>query len=341
MSYTVSFYQPDEVKWLDLPEPDYSPFTSTSLQYGAGKVAAAYCGMKEIPEKIFGGWHHGWHAKHRIVAPKTLLEPGLSDPRRIPTYVAQLSHEKYLHDHGFAAKAIGLPLAYLPERSYRRQPGSLLVMPAHTLSYTKHKWRFLEYVDAIADIRHLFSDVVVCLHQACIDNGYWVSEFRDQGFPVITGADATDRNSLERTRALMSQFEFVTTNSYGSCLAYASFFGAKVSIYGPYAAYQLEDFAGDDYFSLDPEYANKMFATATEKFQRLHLDAFFTHPTEARQRLAWGREECGINNAVPPETLRELFRWQGLRYRWRTAKTIMVTRSRDLFSNRRRRNQAA
>ena len=37
----------------------------------------------------------------------------------------------------------------------------------------------------------------------------------------------------------------MVTNCFGSNLAYASYFGAKPSVYGPYATRRAEDFAND------------------------------------------------------------------------------------------------
>ncbi len=42
---------------------------------------------------------------------------------------------------------------------------------------------------------------------------------------------------LRRLRRLFGRFEFVTTNGFGSHIAYAAAAGAKVSVFGPYAEF--------------------------------------------------------------------------------------------------------
>ena len=73
----------------------------------------------------------------------------------------------------------------------------------------------------------------VCVNGHDWVRGNWVHDFRDAGFEVIRGAG--DESSLERMASLFAQFEFVTTNGFGSLIAYASAFGARVSFYGPFS----------------------------------------------------------------------------------------------------------
>src|SRR5262249_11239822 len=146
-------------------------------------------------------------------------------------------------------KAIGLPIAYLAKATLERRAGSLLVMPAHSLEYTNHTWKFDEYADEIVRIAPRFSEVALCVHPSCLETGYWVDAFSKRGFTVYKGAAVNDRRGLERIATLLSSFEYVTTNTLGSHVAYASFCAAKVSIYGPYAEYRAEDFANTPFYN--------------------------------------------------------------------------------------------
>ncbi len=305
---------------LVIPDRDYLGDTSISAHYyGASSEASYHCGLGRVPREIYGGWEHGWIPSHRMISPDYVAEELLADPRKEPTWVARKEHEDYLVAHGYQSKAIGLPIAYLPPGHYERIPGSLLVMPSHSLEYTKHRWRFEEYVEEIGRIRDRFHTVVICIHPSCIRNGYWVEEFARQGFPIIEGADARDLNSLERVRALMSQFEFVTTNSCSSLVAYAAAFGAKISIFGPYAEFELSDFEKAAFYLRRPGMAEKMIEISRETSIRQHMAEFFTDPDQAPERTIWGNEQIGMDNVVSPGELKRLFRW-----RWRDLEATKI-----------------
>jgi FkbM family methyltransferase len=225
-------------------------------------------------------------------------------------WVARKDEEEFLRDCGYENfLAIGLPVVYLPPSEVRRRSGSLLVMPVHSLHFTTHSWKFDEYAEAIAAVRSEFTEVVVCIHPSCWKRGYWVDAFRDRGFPLVTGAVYVDRNALKRIQSLMSSFEYVTTNGFGSHLVYAAYFGAKPSIYGPFASYRAEDFKNDHLWMYHPKLLEPGLAAISEKALRQHCPQFFCHPREARADVEWARFEIGESNKVSPRRMRSLFGW--------------------------------
>ncbi len=298
-----------DLPWLQIPERDFAPFTCSSLQYGAGKVAGAYCGLSNMPVQIEGGWLHGWMPEFLASTHDSVYEESLTNPLEQYTWTATKVHEKLLMQFGYKGCAIGLPFVYLPEKNYERQKGSLLVMPVHSLEYTQHRFKFAEYVDAIDSIRSCFETVAVCIYPACIKNGYWIDDFKKRGYPIIEGANALDRNSLERVRALMSQFESVTTNSFGSCIAYAAAFGSKISIYGPYAEHGLNETKNDPYYLKRPGFAEKAVRAISNDAIKKHLGELFVNPSDAVERKEWGRRQLGFENKVTPAEMRKLFGW--------------------------------
>ena len=298
-----------DLPWLQIPERDFAPFTCSSLQYGSGKVAGAYCGLNHIPTEIEGGWMHGWLAEFRFVSPLIAYEDCLSNPKKQTTWTASREHERFLKQSGYKGRAIGLPFVYLPEKTYERRKGSLLVMPVHSMEYTRHRFKFAEYVAAIDSIRNCFETVAVCIYPACIKNFYWVDDFKKRGYPIIEGANALDRNSLERVRALMSQFESVTTNSFGSCIAYAAAFGSKISIYGPYAEPNLNGTKTDPYYLNRAGLAEKAVHAISSDTVKKHLGELFVNPSDAVERKEWGRLQLGFENKVSPAEMRRLFGW--------------------------------
>lgn len=209
-------------------------------------------------------------------------------------------------------------------------------MPAHSLDYTLHEWRFKEYVDAIVSIRAEFALVAACIHPSCLKHGYWVKEFEKAGIPIIPGANANDLNALERVRALMSQFEFVTTNAYGSLLAYSSAFGAKVSIFGPFCNYNAGDFKNCGFYEEQPGLCEKVVHLINEETMRMEYPDFFCHPREAKERVEWGLEQIGFNNRISPFEMQRCFGWEWYHEPMRKAKTYFHIGANKLLTRKMR-----
>jgi FkbM family methyltransferase len=298
------------MKNLELPDRILAPFKECWSQYGAAAVAARYCQLGYVPELLFGGWVHGWCPDFSLVDPRFAADSSGNVSQGQPSWVGKRSCERYLLEHGFPAKAIGLPIAYLPPKSYQRIPRSLLVMPIHSYSFNTTNKNAEEYAEAIDRTRGDFEHVAVCISPRCLRLGTWGDAFQRRGYEIIEGADPEDANSLERVRALMSQFEFVTTNGFGSHIAYGCAFGAKVSIYGPFCTLTREDYETVHFYIEHPGLVDKALPLTSEETLRQHLGEFFVHPGEAVERVDWGRREIGCDNVVSPREMKQLFHWE-------------------------------
>jgi hypothetical protein len=290
--------------WGMLDLPPVEPPLICEDWYGALTVAANYCGFKELPRRILGTWAHGWCPSNwPLLHPDELMGDKTSPAEMY--WVARKDEEEYLRNCGYAhVKAIGLPIVYVRRPPVRRRLGSLLVMPAHSLDYTTHQWRFDEYAEQIDAIRTDFSTVVVCIHPSCWKKGYWVDSFRKRGFTLVQGALGEDRNALLRICTLLTGFEFVTTNAFGSHIAYGSYLGAKVSVYGTCA-----EFINTLHYQQDPQLLGPNLQNISETSLRKHWPELFCHPREAKERVEWGRREVGDDNRVSSRRLRSLFGW--------------------------------
>jgi len=280
-----------------------------SAFYGASAVAAEYCGFSEPPASPRGYWMHAWGPKQFLVFDSPILYFGPVDLKGKSDYhwVDRLDEENLLRRHGYSnAKAIGLPIVYVPDQPVARREGTLLVMPAHSSEDTTSDWKFEEYADEIARIRPSFSEVWICIHPSCWEHGYWVNVFIERGFPVVQGALYTDRNALERMYRLFSSFDYVTTNAVGSHVAYAAYLGAKVSFYGSYAEVGSANY--NNVTEYQPMMEHWEWARA-ESTVRQYYPELFCPPAEAKQRIDWGRYEVGFDRKVSPAQLRSLFGW--------------------------------
>ncbi|HKO42638.1 MAG TPA: FkbM family methyltransferase [Pyrinomonadaceae bacterium] len=295
---------------IDLPAiQKFSP-PGVSTFYGAHAVAASYCGFGDTALYPRGHWQHGWTPAHFQIYPEMLM--GSSTSAKEDYYwVARIDEEVYLKNSGYKnVKAIGLPMVYVPDIEVSRLPLSLLVMPAHSLEYTSHNWKFDEYAEHIDSIRHHFSQVVICVHPSCWERGYWVSSFKRKGFEVIRGASIDDQNGLKRMYTMLSSFEYVTTNAFGSHLVYAAYCGAKASIYGDYAEYQARDYANAPFYRENPRALEPTIEAVSERVIRQHYPDLFCPPLQATEKLEWARKEMGHENRLKPREMQRLFRWR-------------------------------
>jgi FkbM family methyltransferase len=306
---TSSSNEAPVIEWLDLPPVERA--LASCGPYGAIAAAAEYCRFKEVPAFVPANfhWEHGWNPSHwEFIHPDKIIGVPTSPDQAY--WVARKDEAEYMRNCGYGhVEAIGLPIVYVRRPVVPRRRGSLLVMPAHSLDYTTHQWRFDEYAEQIDAIRSDFSAVVVCIHPSCWRHGYWVDAFRKRGFTLVQGALHEDRNALLRICTLLGGFEYVTTNSFGSQIAYAAYLGAKVSVFGPYAEYKAEDYANTYVYRLTPQILLPTIQNASEKSMRKHLPELFCHPLEAKERIEWGRREVGEDNRVSPGRLRSLFGW--------------------------------
>ena len=199
--------------------------------YWSDHIAAMYCGLGKPPQHSLGVWQHGWIPQWEgLTLADQVFGVTLSGFQSEQYWVATKYLEDFVRSKGFSKVcAIGLPLVYTMETPVERRTGSLLVMPLHSLLGQKLGLDVLKYVQTIVALRPYFREIVICVTVNCWANGYWVPEFQAAGFKVMLGAGG-DPSTLDKMANLFREYEFVTANGFGSQLAYASCFGAKVSI---------------------------------------------------------------------------------------------------------------
>jgi hypothetical protein len=284
--------------------------TAWSDHYGALYVAAAYCGI-ELPETKFPHvWQHGcigpWMNDHVQLVFST------PNPETKKLFVARKEQEKSLLDAGYqGAKAIGLPVVYTPDPELERIPDSLLIMPQHTLigiqagTIDERK----KYVHSLEPYLSRFSAVVACISPNCLANGFYIDDFREIGVEVIPGAMTSDVNACLRMRCLMEQFEYVTSNSWGSHIAYALYFGMKVSIFGDKFDISIEDLKKDISWSKFSDQEIERYRFEGRVGRGSFLAPWLREPDKGISAPEIGKWLVGDENKVSPAEMKELFEW--------------------------------
>ncbi len=284
-----------------------------SGEYGSFVLASRYCGFRRSVRQCPGTWQHGWAPEYYNVDIEMVVGThgrARDELQRSRFFVARKDQVAFLESAGARlVVALGLPIIYTSPVSVARQPNSLLVVPVHSTSNTTHSWDFESYADAVASIKSRFSRVTVCVHASCVEKRYWIDAFESRGISWVVGADYANANTLQRIRQLFSCFQYVTTNGFGSHLAYAAAFGAQVSLWGPVAVHRMEDMAKDTLTINSPDSMRRMLAFADEAFLRQQYPDFFTVPWDAPLRTEWGLKQIGWENRKSPDELKRIFGW--------------------------------
>jgi hypothetical protein len=296
-----------------------------SHSYGAHVIARRYCGVAGDDAIVPGYWMHGWLPSFHNVDPAVIAlhkKPGQfdgydfatqieRDKAHTPQWVSRADQVEFLQAHGYRhVHAIGLPFVYLPKRSARRVPGSLLVLPPHGhRSHGPSDPLAEAYADAIAGLRSRFEHIWVGVSDHDVANDDWVQSFTRRGLSVFTTADQGAPDTLVRLQEILSTFEYVTTNGFGSHIALAACCGARVSVWGPFAEFPVERMATTYTVKVLPHLLETACELVSERALRRHYPFLFVEPHDAMTHEAWGAEEVGAPWQASPAALRHLFGW--------------------------------
>lgn len=282
--------------------------------YGALEVAKKYCEINR-PVHAPGIWQHGCFAPWLENDPDTITyhSKGIEYLR---IFVARKQEKATLHRNGYKnTYSIGLPFIYTDDYSVKKQTNSLLVMPVHSI-FGEKDFVNLENIEAyahsISKLKNKFKNIVLCLHSNDIKHNLWIKEFQKYSIKYILGADPSDLNSLDRLKKILLSFEYVTTNDWGSHLAYALTVGCKCSIWGP----KLEH---SDYLLLKApgigslEKGRKRIASK-RKNMRVYFSHLFNSPENGVCDVKLGDYLVGRSNKVSPNDMKRLFEWNRIKY---------------------------
>ena len=280
--------------------------------YGAMSVLAEYCNVRFYRRDPAICWVHG----------AGRIDEGKSDKYQIlgdelvhhhsQFFVKNDSEVIQLREFGIEAQATGMPIIYTRPPEVERIPNSLLIVPMHSLDFTKYSWNYDLYAEQVSELQESHDFVVACVHPSCWRKGSWVDVLSRRGIPCIRGADSSDRNALRRMAKLFSLFDTMTTNGWGSHLSYASYFGARIAIYGTYAALQREDFEGCEFYDGREDQLALVVEQTSEEFIRSRFPWLFEHPQRAQHAVSWGRDFVGWSYKKSPEEITSMMGWRGM-----------------------------
>jgi hypothetical protein len=129
-------------------------------------------------------------------------------------------------------------------------------------------------------------------------------------------------------------YETVFTNDFGSHVAYALFFGCKVSISDLSISLDL---LYDGTWNRNPDSINHFYSEDFLNLKELYLKKFYVNPFDAVSDVELGKELVGYYYKVSPFKMRVLFGWSLLGKVFWVFKNMhydlnIKTRIRNLFS---------
>ena len=295
-----------------ISEFELRPWTQSfgSDYYGALQLAAEYCGLSKVPAHFPGSWQHGTWPPWQKIRPEVIV---YDSPKTVSCFVARQDEVDFLKAGGYRkVQAIGLPIIYTKPSGLQRIPNSLLVMPTHSLASDVLVPTTEQYVREIASIKNRFDLVATCVSAHCISKGLWTAQFEEKGIQVIRGAGLDDVNALKRMRALFDTFEYVTTDSYGSHVFYALYFGARVSIWGTATPMLRENVLKDGAWTPYPEAVDKLFSEETGRKAEEYLTPLRVDPWIGVQNIDVTNSMVGHDHKLSPDEMRAVFGWTPL-----------------------------
>jgi hypothetical protein len=271
--------------------------------YGDIKSLAAYCRKHDYRSLLLDGeWQHGWLVPEKNIHPELVV--GFDGESRLfrksrKFYVAREDQRVFLQQCGYTrVEAIGHPIIYVSRPSARRASGSLLIMPVHSMveSVTIRDRNFQSYLAYIQAIRHHFDEVSACVHSHDLD--YYGKALGELGIKVIEGSLMTDQNSYRKMALLACSYDYMTTNKFGSHVAYFSYYGCRVSVAGPAPGLDYEHFKDLNIYKNCPECLP--LSLSINQSLGTRYPSFRVDPWLAITNIKWAQEQLGEECKKPP-----------------------------------------
>jgi hypothetical protein len=273
--------------------------------YGSSRILANAL-MRNNPARSFSSWSHGWEIGELEYTEQILW----SYHWQLNRLVRNNKVAAFLNVHGFEnVSAVGLPIIYTTNQVSDRKTGSVLFMPAHSLSYIDIDPKLIEMVNQAKLLKNNGQYVCFCVHADCVNHGKTVPMLEENSIDWFTGSSVSDINSLQRMRNIFDYFETVMSNTMGSHFLYAQLFGAKFSFVEPFFEYTFAQFEKDPFCRSKPDLTQHLVEQSSLKVIKSKYAEYFNGYEHAVCDQAFAEIECGLPEKVSSEKLASLLGW--------------------------------
>lgn len=280
---------------------------NTSLdRYGFSYLLADRLKLKE-PLRPFCNWSHGWYFWNDIMKIEDLI--GMKGCP-IDTSIIVGSKSEYVKfvEAGYKNVNIGgLPFAYVSEQGIQRNSNAMLAFIGHSSESEKINIIDLEYLNYLESQKVNFEEIYVSIYSLDKDTKI-IEEVVKRGLIPSNGANPFDKRSLIRTRIALEYCEHISTNTFGSHIAYALAAGCRVSVFSPCIKYDTSKYKENQNYSND--YIERIEYYTSESYLRNRWDYLFDkNSSDGYQNKKIGLEWIGEEYRLSNEQLRRVLCW--------------------------------
>lgn len=260
-------------KLLKLQGPEVHINNNTSLdRYGFSYLLAKRLGIHH-PRRPFCNWMHGWYYWDDIMKIEDIIG-NKNYSKNISIIVSsQLEKLKLLHAGYTNVKKGGLPFAYVKDQGVQRNSHAMLAFIGHSSESENLDVIDLNYLDYLESQREKFEEIYVSIYSLDRKKSL-INQITKRRLIPHTGANPFDRRSLVRTRIALEYCEHVSTNTFGSHVAYALAAGCRTAVFAPCYKYDTSKFLGTVH-SYSDEYVERMEHYTSESYLRSRWNFLF------------------------------------------------------------------
>jgi hypothetical protein len=280
---------------------------NTLDRYGFSHVLAQIVGLR-FPPRAFCAWTHGWYWWDDVIQIEDLVG-GRGLPLETKLVTAHLYEYHTLIEHGYENVHLGgLPFAYVQPQNIKRNDNALVAFIGKSAEVERQNVLDLIYLDYLESIRADFEHIYVSIAQ--FDRSEHIrNQVTKRGLNVILGASPTDVRSLIRTRIALEYCKYVSTNTFGSHIAYALSTGSTLSVFTPLYRYDVNKYLNTKH-EYTKSYAERMEYVYSEEYLKLRWPSLFSsHPKNGYTNMNLGMEYIGKESVVAEEDIMKLVGW--------------------------------
>lgn len=269
--------------------------------YGHYQILKKYS-KTALPYKINGEVQHGWSPNSGITSENSSSE----SIKKNRFYLFNEENKKKALNAGYKnIVIIGSPFIYmenLNQNFLKKIPNSLICFPTHN-----HEWAgfkdtlnsYQKYCTDLLKISKKFKKITISLFWKEYEDSNIKKVFKDHGFSIVTmGPRDNNPNFLHRFVKIVSEHEYLSSDSFSSAVFYGLYLKKKVFIYSRLI------------------YKNQLWGKENENAENELIHYKMKYPEllwqnfEDKSYYRIGEKELGSKFKLSPREMRKMFGWK-------------------------------